>query len=390
MKKSLVALAAFAVVGGAYAQSSVTVSGYLKHGVASTNYSGGAVGAATGSGLSMADGSSRFAISGAEDLGGGLSADFQIETRLRTDENTGVVAGGNTWVGLRGNFGRVQLGKLDTHWFVGSDYVANLAISHNSSSTALTNAVTNRVGTAIADGIGGGRSVNLVRYTTPVFSGFTGQLNYSTNPGFTPALTPPTPGLVAGSEGTVGAAGEGRLMHAGLEYAQGPAKASLSVWNATSETRVAGATRSDQSAYTLFAVYDFGMASVGLTYNNSAVERGPVGGANNKTSRGVFSIPVMVPMGAGIFLFTYTKANAATLNIGTTTLTHIDSGATLLAVGYHHNLSKRTSLGVSYVKLDNQANANYALALYPSLNGTPNNTRGQAASQFYLGLRHAF
>ena len=56
MKKSLVALAVLAATG-AYAQSSVTLSGTIKAGVAATNYSGSATPAANGSSTSVSDGS---------------------------------------------------------------------------------------------------------------------------------------------------------------------------------------------------------------------------------------------------------------------------------------------------------------------------------------------
>ena len=95
MKKSLVALAALAVAGGAFAQSSVTLSGNIKAGVAQTKYSGG--GAGNGTGFSVADGSSRFIFGGTEDLGGGLKAIFQIDTRFRADDNGGALLQ-PTWV----------------------------------------------------------------------------------------------------------------------------------------------------------------------------------------------------------------------------------------------------------------------------------------------------
>ena len=212
----------------------------------------------------------------------------------------------------------------------------------------------------------------MIRYTTPNFSGFTGQLNYSTAP--------------FGSEGTVGDAGKGRAIQAGLNYGQGPIKAGFSVWDAKSESRVAGATRGDQRAYTLMADYNFGVATVGLTYDNSEVNRGVIGAADTETRRRAWSIPVTVPMGAGTFLFTYTKARDGKLN-GTTVA---GTGANLVSVGYDYALSKRTSLGVSYAKLNNGSAGGYNLYTQAALNGTPNNAVGQDASQLYLGVRHAF
>jgi predicted porin len=84
MKKTLIALAAMATTT-AFAQSTVTLSGNVKAGLAQTKYSGAATG--NGSATGLADGSSRFILSGSEDLGGGLRANFQVDTRFRIDDN---------------------------------------------------------------------------------------------------------------------------------------------------------------------------------------------------------------------------------------------------------------------------------------------------------------
>ncbi|MDP2819104.1 MAG: porin [Polaromonas sp.] len=367
MKKSLVALAAFAAVS-AFAQSSVTLSGIVKGGVAQTKYSGGGAGT-NGNGLAIADGSSRFIIGGTEDLGGGLKAVFQIDTRFRLDESPAAAqAGGNTFVGLRGGLGMVQLGKLDTHYCLGSDQHGARSTALQASSCSIlgyVNGGTNAIANA-------SRSVNVVRYTTPNFSGFQGQANYSTN--------------WVGSEGAVGDAGKGRAMSLGLNYSNGPLRTGVSFWDANSESRVTGAARNDQSAGSAFIDWNFGVATVGLTYDSSQINGGTIGGAAAENRRRAFSIPVTVPLGAGTFLVTYTKAQQVKLN-GTTTP---NTGATMFSVGYDYALSKRTSVGVSYAKINNQSAAGYNLYTQAALNGTPNNAVGQDPSQLYLGVRHAF
>jgi predicted porin len=370
MKKSLVALAAFAAVS-AFAQSSVTLSGNVKGGVAQTKYSGGAAGT-NGTGFAIADGSSRFILSGTEDLGGGLKAIFQIDQRFRVDESPASTQGnGNTFVGLSGGLGMIQLGKMDTHYCLGSDQHGARATALQASSCAILGYVNGNAGAtdAIAST---SRSVNVIRYTTPNFAGFQAQANYSSN--------------FQGAEGAPGDAGKGRAVHLGLNYGNGPLKAGVSFWDAKSESRVAGAARGDQEAGTAFIDWNFGVATVGLTYDSSEINRGLIGGAAAEETRRAWSIPVTVPLGAGTFLFTYTKARDSKLN-GTTVA---DSGATLVSVGYDYALSKRTSLGVSYAKLNNKAAAGYALYTQAALNGTPVNARGQDASQLYLGVRHAF
>ena len=367
MKKTLIAIAALTAVS-AFAQSSVTLSGTLKGGVAQTKYSNGPVGSANGTGLSVADGSSRFIISGTEDLGGGLQALFQMDARFRVDgPSTATPGGGNTFVGLRGGLGMIQLGNLDTHYCLGMDSEGSRATARQANSCALLGYIND---TAVANTAA--RTPNVVRYTTPNLSGFQGQLSYSASP--------------FGNEGTVGAAGKGRAMQAGLNYGKGPIKAGLSVWDAKSESRIAGAARGDQRAYTLFGDYNFGVATVGLTYDQSEINAGLIGAADSKTKRNVWSMPVTVPVGAGTFLFTYTKAGNGERN----GVDIANSSSALWFMGYDYSLSKRTKVGVSYAKLNNKANAGYTLYTQASANGTPNNVVGQDASQLYMGIRHVF
>jgi predicted porin len=375
MKKSLVALAAFAAVS-AFAQSSVTLSGNIKGGVAHTKYSGGAAPAVNGSGLSVADGSSRFIIGGTEDLGGGLKAVFQIDTRYRVDDNGGApanspLAGGNTFVGLSGGLGMIQLGKLDTHYCLGSDQHGARATALQASSCALLGFVGGGAN-AIANA---SRSVNMIRYTTPNFAGFQAQGNYSTS--------------FQGPEGAPGDAGKGRAASLGLNYGNGPFKAGVSFWDAKSESRLAGVATSDQKAATAFIDWNFGVATVGLTYDQSQIDTtaAAAGSPTLENKRRAYSVPVTVPLGAGTFLFTYTKARDVS---GNGALAGANTGASLWSVGYDYALSKRTSLGVSYAKLNNKTAGNYNLYTQAALNGTPANAAGQDASQLYLGIRHAF
>ena len=311
-----------------------------------------------------------------------MRANFRIETRFRADEAgggagtgaSGQVGGGNTFVGLSGGFGVVQLGRLDTHYCYGVDQHGSRATALTASSCALLGFVNGNGGaSAVATGT---RLANTIRYTTPNFAGFTGQVGYSTGI---------SDGTTGGGGGLITQMG-GNTMNAQLNYANGPIKAGLSLYKQRSEDRTAPAARSDQNAYTLMGDYNFGVATVGLTYDNSSVETGLIGGANVDRKRTAFSIPVTVPMGAGTILATYTRANDVRLN-GTTVA---DSGATMFSLGYDYALSKRTSVGASYATISNKANASYALYTTAGLNGTPANGAGQKANQFYVGVRHAF
>jgi len=375
MKKTLIALAAMAATT-AFAQSTVTLSGNVKAGLAQTKYSGGAATAATGSATGLADGSSRFILSGSEDLGGGLRANFQVDTRFRIDDNGGApaaspLAGGATFIGLSGGFGNLQIGKLDTHYCLGSDTHGVRATALQASSCGVLGYVNGSSGNAVI--ANASRSVNVTRYTSPNLSGLTFVGTYSTS--------------YAGSEGAVGKTSGGNATALAAGYAKGPLTAGVSVWQAKGEDQTATAARIGQKATTVAVNYNLGVATLGLTWDKSASRAAAANvAAFTDTERTATSFPVTVPLGAGTVLFTYTKAG----NTKTGSTTNANTGATLVSFGYDHALSKRTTVGVSYAKLDNKSAAGYALYTQGALNGTANNNVGQDASQFYVGVRHTF
>jgi predicted porin len=383
MKKTLVALAVLAASGAVMAQSSVTLSGNVKAGLAQTKYSG--LTAGNGSATGLADGSSRFILSGTEDLGGGLKANFQVDTRFRMDDNGGSVnntltptsvigasqlAGGSTFVGLSGSMGNVQAGKLDTHYCMGSDSHGTRATALQASSCALLGFVNGSgAGQAIANA---SRITNVVRYTAPTMGGLTLQATKSFS--------------TAGSEGAVGTTQGGGADHFQGVYTQGALTLGASMYQQKGEDQTATVARTGQKASTFMVNYNLGFATVGLTRDQSALRAAAAGVGFVDTKRTATSLPVTIPMGTGTALFTYTKADASK----TAGVTNAGTGSKLMSIGYDLALSKRTSLGVSYASLNNDANAAYGLYTQAALNGTPAQAKGQDSTQFYVGVRHAF
>ena len=123
MKKSLVALAVLAASTGAMAQSSVTLFGVADLGVAYVNGSGAGHRTGISSGSNAA---SRLGFRGTEDLGGGLSASFWLESGLSLDAGTGAATGGGmsfnrrSTVSLSNQYGELRLGRdfVPTWWNV--------------------------------------------------------------------------------------------------------------------------------------------------------------------------------------------------------------------------------------------------------------------------------
>lgn len=175
MKKSLVALAALAVVGAASAQSTVTMYGLVDMGIATlkdSNSLGQANVDTVKNGVQQGTMSnSRIGFKGTEDLGGGLKANFVLEYAVNPDEKTTTMDNRLGTVGLSGNFGALTVGRQYTPYHnvqAAMDLLGNL--------NATPGYVVN------AHNFNGGRASNSVNYTSPTFSGFTGALQVSAGP----------------------------------------------------------------------------------------------------------------------------------------------------------------------------------------------------------------
>lgn len=124
MKRSLlIAAAAAATCGSAFAQSNVTVYGRLNVTVEQQKNIG-----ADGTQTVEANNASRLGFKGTEDLGGGLAANFLIEHRFAPD--TGVAStdfwSGDSWVGLSStSLGSLRLGRMTSAaYYATADYVS--------------------------------------------------------------------------------------------------------------------------------------------------------------------------------------------------------------------------------------------------------------------------
>jgi predicted porin len=171
MKKTLIALAAVAATGAAFAQSSVTLYGVADISAGKTNVDGDEFRAMANSGLN--NGNSRIGFKGIEDLGGGLKAGFNFEQNVSladgsTGNGTTIATSTDTdtfqraaWLNLAGSFGEVRLGRsLTTSFYSVADWELT--------GTANYSAVANQFGFAGA----GSRNDAAIMYFSPNFSGF--------------------------------------------------------------------------------------------------------------------------------------------------------------------------------------------------------------------------
>jgi len=350
MKKSLIALAVLAASGAAMAQSSVTLFGIVD---ATYAYGSGSVAnksQLTNSGYN----SSRLGFRGVEDLGGGMSASFWLEAGVNNDNGSGgttstnnqgasgVTGGGGltfnrrSTVSLNGGFGEVRLGRDYTPQFW------NL--------TVFDPFGTNGVGTTqtLNSSLGGPTTVrasNSIGYFLPGnLGGFYGQAQYYMGENLSNAANKKD--------------GNGLALRAG--YANGPINVAL----AFSETKFLNA---NIKAVNLGGQYDLGVAKIMAHYNQDDIKNGNEGKG--------FLIGGLVPVGAGEIRLAYSTYKIETPGA--------DPRANKLALGYVHNLSKRTALYATYAHVSNKNGS--AQSLNGSVTAAGDNSNG-----YDFGIRHSF
>lgn len=319
MKKSLVALAVLgAFAGTASAQSSVTIYGLLNLAVVKSN--GGT--ATTSQLISGPSGNiwqlqnfatSRLGFRGTEDLGGGLSAQFQIEHRFAPD--TGAASNPNAfWQGrsfvqlTSAAVGSVYMGRDYTPIFwvqLKTDPFGNDGIAQSGTGATYANYLT-------PDPAGNGaRASNSVGFKSASFSGLTVQ------------------GAVSLSEGTQ----LGRGMGFNAEYTAGPIYAGVGY-----ET-IKNGTFDGTGVINVGGSYDFGVVKV-LGYFARSLTRTPP----NRIPPGqsllqedknyMWSASVTAPLGGGLAKAMYYRVDPRLAN----------NTRQKLGLGYDYFLSKRTNV----------------------------------------------
>ncbi len=168
MKKTLIALAAVAATGAAFAQSSVTLYGVadasiVKSTDVSTKMSSSGV---------MNNGNSRWGVKGSEDLGGGMKAGFNFEQGLSLNDGTIAKSGGGefgraAWMNLSGGFGELRMGRT-----LNPSYYSVAA--WELTGTANYSAVMSQFGGST----GGVRNSSQISYSMPNMSGFGATFGY--------------------------------------------------------------------------------------------------------------------------------------------------------------------------------------------------------------------
>ncbi len=198
MRKTQVTLAALALVASTAAMADVTVYGTLDAAVAYNNNGKGTGFDGTGPWIAP----SHFGLKGSEDLGGGLKANFQLETgvSLNNGAATSGGAGGGTLgangfgalftriatVGLSGDFGAVNLGQQLSPYIVpqvvgagagmgpGQFFVNRMILSgYGAAAVNVSGATAGELNSGSPFNYDGFFIPNAISYASPSIAGFT-------------------------------------------------------------------------------------------------------------------------------------------------------------------------------------------------------------------------
>jgi GBP family porin len=368
MNKSLAALAVLGTFASlAHGQSAVTIYGTLDAGI--VREQGGVAGSVTNLSSGVAS-SSRLGFRGTEDLGGGVSATFVLESGVRIDTGgadvTGSLFNRQAYVGLRSStLGTLSLGRQYTPYYLALSTVAD-PFGAGYAGTAKNLFPTAGVNT---------RSSNAAVYTSPkVAGGFVAELSYA-----------------LGEQ--QGSATAGRQIGFGLGYSAGKLNARLAHNHRNNDlTAAAGAAQTpavpaadrDIGRNTLLAAnYDFTVLKAFAAYGvNEGTNSSPLPNSSNpfggvRPTASTDSRDVLVgataPFGAATLMVSY---------IGKDDKTVRDQDARQYGVGLSYALSKRTSVYTSYAKIKNLRGAGYTVG---------NNTDvGSGDVAYNAGVRHTF
>lgn len=351
MKKLLTVLMLSSVAEMAAAQTNVTIYGVVDMGL--DRQAGGVAGNVVKMSSGIGSGS-RLGFKGTEDLGGGLSALFVLESGFQADTGAlgqgGLLFGRQSYVGLKGDMGTVTLGRQYT------PLISSL-IEVDPFLTGFAPTAANLFSMGSPPAMGVLRMNNAIKYALPATGPISGQVTYAL-------------GEVAGHLGTSAQYG------GSLAYIDGPVTLRITHFSAKNATAAGTAKTTMLSGkYTFGAFILHGAVAkntdtlINTTFNKNTVD-GLIG--------------VTVPYGRHTFLGSYIQKfdrDGAT-----------SYGAKQFGAGYLYALGKRTDLYLAYARIKN-AQPNTAVTAL-SNNGfytVGNNIdTGTGDSAFNVGIRHTF
>lgn len=363
MKKTVLAVSLLLPAVAAAETSSVTLYGVANLSYEIVSLGTGTAGTPAVTGPSnvnkVSSNASRLGLRGAEDLGDGLSAVWQVESLIAMDNAGGTFGTRNTYAGLDSlQWGKLLLGRYDTpyntttrrlDWFI--DTIAD--------SQPLMGGAT-----GISATLGfAGRQADGVLYVSPAINGFSGSVQYAnTAEGNTSAAQP-----------------KSDLLSMSGWYSEGAAYSAL----AYETHQVNSLTGGRESAVKLTLGYTPEQFGIGFAIESTRDNLAALGA--NQWGHHAWYLSGKYLLGKGAVKAAYTRVGQLGATPGT--------DARQYTLGYDRILSARTTLYGLYTKLQNGPAINYGLSSASSGGGA--NTivapgSGASPSAWSFGIKHVF
>jgi predicted porin len=424
MNKTFVALATLAMAGSASAQSSVTIFGVVDAGISSSSNSAqdlngptflnpayvnrGTVKTSRTELRHSGYNTSRFGFRGTEDLGGGLAASFWLEAPITNDDGQQGIStfARRSTVSLSGGFGEVRLGRDYSPSFwndsvfdpfgvtgVGTNLIHT---AFNGSFAAFGPTVTQVAGFTNVTGNSSVRNSNSVGYFLPAnIGGFYGQVMYAfhENTKYDPGTSTP-PGVAATgvvNQGTVAMTQAGRYVGGRFGYLNGPLDLAIAYGSTTVGGNFFAGTANYLRTTSLGASYDFGpiklFGEAARSKRKTEYDVTPLGGGVPDVDLKGYLIGATVPVGPGLIRVAY---SAVKYDYNQPLSMAADPKANKFALGYVHNLSKRTALYATVARARNKNGASLTVAGPPFFNTPAGVFTPKTSTGYDFGIRHAF
>ncbi len=293
----------------------------------------------------VVDNTSRLGVRGAKDLGRGLRALFQIESRIRLDTGGALLASRQSYAGLQGEFGTARLGRWSGPVY---RYMYEYISLHNHNSGNSTDAF-------VARAVRGNLDVmdNLLWYTSPTLGSVTAHVAYSLlrEVPLSGMSQPRNVGLVAA-------------------YDEGPWHLAVSHADTRNTSNLGGGTASQDQATTIRCLYRMRALVVGALFERATSKL-----LADEAQRNYFRVSTMVPVDKHEFHVNVGQVDHrldAKLS---------DDGAVQWTLAYNYNITRETKVYTFYTAVNNDGKGNY---------GFKTNTPGVDNKSVALGLRHNF
>lgn len=340
--------------------------------------------AASNSGQGMESSNSYIGFRGTENLGGGMSAIFQLEGAIGIDDGTSpknILFNRDTFVGLKGNFGTVKLGgRMDTVYKVLADQIGFFGVSSGNNVHSSNILAQGGFGSSGAERFHE-RPNNTVMYASPDMAGFQALLGYSL-------------GEVANSRTL------GNIYSVGGKYDRGPVYLALAyerhiglfggsnnVGTGLSNLTTLGAESKDDSVRAT-ARYAFATGTqVEIDVAHTRLEEtGGLPGHFQNYRHNSMLLSAEQKLGQWTFAGSlgHSQAGSCAL-VGEVACSTGGLDATMSNLGVSYTLSKRTRLFALYSNMHNGYSANFS-----NVASAPAPGVGQSVRQISSGLSHSF